>query len=671
MKPLFTGTAFTAKDPRRSAVTGLTRAHWVAVADHLLDGSLVARGPEPWLLRFPGRTSANGHTIDGLEGFARTLLLAAFRLQDPLDDVRPEWLEALTAGLESGAIALAERHENRWPLPVGSSQALVEASSIATALVVAREHLWNPLSASAKDQLHEWLAHALAPRASSNNWVFFPATIAVALEGLGRGDARTAATIDALCATVSAWRLGDGWFSDGPGERVDYYNAWSFHYYLPLLAHLSGRADITELARATMAGFLRAYPLLFDGTGAPVYVGRSLTYRFAAVAPLFTAQLIGADPVDAGIHRAIASSALATFVGAGAIENGVLSVGWLGAHDGLAQEYSSAGSPLWAAKGFVGLLLGAEHPVWNAPEKPFAVETARTAPVALSERSALLLVRDARDGASLLFSGGITKWPSWAPQSRDVDPLYARLAYSSLTAPLAGSDIPENTVTVQSGATRAHPAPTTSARVGDDWVSTTADLWHDRPRAFPPTYRWGHVTRRAQRVFAPLAWRRGRVAVLSLVVDGHELRVCRVTGVPAGSTVRLGFFAIPHEGDVALTDEPSTIELRSAESRHRVIALESLGSVGVEEAVDPTNPFGSAVSVPVLTAVADASGVAEIAAVSWLGRISSAPDTARFALRRDARGLTLLDATTGRANRVAVTRDTLIPGGWLPSASRD
>ena len=69
-----------APDRLLSSRTGYTRETWLAVADGLLDALT------PWLsssgaqVRLPGRGSWSGADCDGLEGFARSFLLAAFRI---------------------------------------------------------------------------------------------------------------------------------------------------------------------------------------------------------------------------------------------------------------------------------------------------------------------------------------------------------------------------------------------------------------------------------------------------------------------------------------------------------------------------------------------------------------------------------------------------------------
>jgi hypothetical protein len=67
-------------DRTLSPYTGYTRAHWEAAADALLAAVEPYASADGALYQLPGdRTSWTGRLSDGLEGYARTLLLAAFR----------------------------------------------------------------------------------------------------------------------------------------------------------------------------------------------------------------------------------------------------------------------------------------------------------------------------------------------------------------------------------------------------------------------------------------------------------------------------------------------------------------------------------------------------------------------------------------------------------------
>ncbi|MGO1546935.1 DUF2264 domain-containing protein, partial [Microbacterium gubbeenense] len=57
-----------------------TRADWAAFADRVLSGAMAFASPGRGRITPPGAEGGYGHDIDGLEGFARTFLLAGFRI---------------------------------------------------------------------------------------------------------------------------------------------------------------------------------------------------------------------------------------------------------------------------------------------------------------------------------------------------------------------------------------------------------------------------------------------------------------------------------------------------------------------------------------------------------------------------------------------------------------
>src|SRR5690625_6466274 len=67
-------------DPISAPWTGLTREQWEAVADQLLLALRPHAAEHGAQIRIPGPASDSGVSSDGVEGFARPLLLAAARL---------------------------------------------------------------------------------------------------------------------------------------------------------------------------------------------------------------------------------------------------------------------------------------------------------------------------------------------------------------------------------------------------------------------------------------------------------------------------------------------------------------------------------------------------------------------------------------------------------------
>ena len=158
------------------------------------------------------------------------------------------------------------------------------------------------------------------------------------------------------------------------------------------------------------------------------------------LAPFWTGALFGATPLNPGRTRRLASGVLRHFVDHGSVdERGLLPLGWHRTFPAMRQSYSGPGSPYWAAKGFAGLVLPADDPVWTAVEAPLElegrdVERVIAAPGWLvSGTRADGIVRVANHGTARVPTGWLSGEPR-APAPMD-DALYARHAYSTHAAP--------------------------------------------------------------------------------------------------------------------------------------------------------------------------------------------------------------------------------------------
>lgn len=90
------------EDRAASPYTGWSRAHWEATADGLLAAVDRHASPGRGLILLPGRHSWSGARSDGLEGYARTFLLAAFRIAGAAGDDPHGILEQYADGLAAG-----------------------------------------------------------------------------------------------------------------------------------------------------------------------------------------------------------------------------------------------------------------------------------------------------------------------------------------------------------------------------------------------------------------------------------------------------------------------------------------------------------------------------------------------------------------------------------------
>ncbi|MFI9168257.1 DUF2264 domain-containing protein [Streptomyces lincolnensis] len=473
---------FPPDDLHRSPRTGYTRAHWETAADTLLAAVEPYATEDRALYHFPGdRASWSGRLSDGLEGYARTLLLAAFRRDETA-------LERYADGLAAGVAGVWPRIEHR-------SQPLVEAASIALALRLTRPLLWDRLDDGVRQRAAAWLEDALHAEAWPCNWELFPVTVGGFLAEIGHEPEASAKAVDRGLERIERWYRGDGWYTDGDGRKFDYYNGWAMHLYPVLHAHLADDTRLLDLYGGRLQAHLADYARLFGGDGAPLHQGRSLTYRFATTVPLWLGALTGRTPLSPGETRRLASGALKYFLDRGAVDHrGLLTLGWHGPDSHVLQGYSGPASPYWASKGFLGLLLPADHPVWTATEEPGPAERADAAtPLAAPN---WLLQSTRSDGLVRLHNHG----------SEDVryDPFYTRLAYSTVTAPSSSYD---NSVIVGGDPSRTEIEP---LGVGEDWAASR--------------HRSGSG---------------GAVTSVVLARGAVEVRAFRVTGVPEGTEIRV------------------------------------------------------------------------------------------------------------------------------------
>lgn len=524
-----------------SPYTGWTRAHWEDTADRLLLAVRPHASPRGGLVDLPGpRPSWSGPRSDGLEGYARTFLLAALRAahgDDPHGHLG-RYAEGLAAGTEHPGTA----GPDSWPLMADTRQAVVESASVAVALRLTRRRLWDRLDDKVRQRTVDWLLPALGPSPVDNNWWLFGLTVAGFLQDAGIETDRAAATVDRALDRIEHWYLGDGWYSDGDNRAFDHYNAWALHFYPVLHAHLSGDRALLARYGPRLRAQLDAHVHLFDRNGAPLPYGRSLTYRFAAAAAPWLGALTGHTPLTPGATRRLASGSLRYFLDRGATDaRGLLTLGWHGPYEPVLQSYSGPGSPYWAAKGFLGLLLPADHPAWTDPEEPLPVERADT--VRAFGPTGLLVQTTAADGLVRLHNHGSNPVGSRDPDAPDVpdDPGYARHAYSTRTGPTTGPDPADNHFALLA------PDGTASTRGPATLLGTGPDRAVSRhtPRpgaAGAPAAPGGPAIPGAPAV---------QVVSAVLVHGRAEVRAHLVLGAPEGTPVRQTGWTVHPDGPVS------------------------------------------------------------------------------------------------------------------------
>lgn len=356
---------------------------WLRVAEEGLRPLAKLMKPGKADLPILGKASSHGPQADRLESFSRPCLWAAHWLQATPTTFPSAPTEALSRktisewfrqGLVTGTNPASSEY---WGPTQDHHQHSVEMAALVLALEIAREHLWEPLSKNEKEQIGRWFASIRGTKLHPNNHLFFGVLTLSFLEKEGFGKSEDAGQIRKWLDELEGMALGDGWFRDGSNQTVDYYNAYAFHYYGLWWGKLFGKNDPARVRRWQdfTRKFLPDYARLFAATGENVPFGRSLTYRFNAVAPVSLAQLCGCSPLPPGMGRRICSKNLQFFWEHPIRQSqGLLSLGWTDEFPALTERYSCGGSPYWAAKGLVALLIPPADPFWQESDPPLPCE---------------------------------------------------------------------------------------------------------------------------------------------------------------------------------------------------------------------------------------------------------------------------------------------------------
>ncbi|MCF0091348.1 DUF2264 domain-containing protein [Micromonospora sp. MH99] len=539
-----------------------SRDDWLGLADRMLAAVRPFASSGHALVNLPGPEGGYGRAVDGLEGFARTFLLAGFRIAGARGVGMDELVDRYAAGIAAGTDPSSP---DRWVRLDEHPQAKVEAASIALVLDLTRPWIWDRMPSRVHERVVDYLRPAVGDDTYPQiNWVWFRLVVQTFLRSVGGPH-----SLDEMAADLSThdgFARRDGWMSDGPHRAYDHYVGWALHLYPTLWARMAGAADLAEQRRdrdlASLDRFLSDAVALVGADGSPLIQGRSLIYRFAAAAPFWVGAIAGVPSVSLGQLRGAATRIVRHFVANGAPdERGLLTTGWHRSWPRLAQSYSGPGSPYWASKGLLGIALPAEHPVWTAPEEPLPVEERDTV---RAVRAPGWLVSGTRaDGIVRVVNHGTDHAVEGATVGDS--PLYARLGYSTATSPVlddSGWASPlDQSVTLVDGAGRAtHRAGMRllTVHVDTDGVGVAGSRglahWVD-----PDPGQRDHGGGRAGRSRPA-----GHLTVYSVVRGPWELRLTRVDdladGVEADALrLRIGGWAIAGDATATLRGDAAAV----------------------------------------------------------------------------------------------------------------
>ena len=612
-----------------SKTASWTRADWASFADRLLEGAMAYGSTGRGRITPPGAEGGYGHDIDGLEGFARTFLLAGFRIAGERGEGVDHLIDFYSEGIRTGVDPEAP---DRWVRLEEHDQAKVEAASIALILDMTRPWIWDRLDETTQIRVIDYLAPAVGddtyPR---TNWLWFRLVVQTFLRSVG--GPWSPEDVEADLALHDSFGREAGWMSDGDERSYDHYVGWALHLYPVLWARMTGAAELAgdRVARdaAALDRFLQDAIHLVGADGSPLLEGRSLIYRFAAAAPFWAGVFAEVPSVSAGALRHAAEKIVRHFDERGAITDGVLTMGWHGEWRQLAQSYSGPGSSYWASKGLLGLALPADHPVWAAPAEPLPAEASDFVRAIASPGWAVSsgdgIVRVANHGTDHAHEGSLVA----------DSPLYARVAYSTATSPLLDErgwrePLEQSIVLVDADGRATHRAAMdlVGTRVDGDAV-IGASTWRAHTIAFDD--RQVHHGSGLEGDAEVL----GLVTAVTISRGTHEIRLARVDDAAGDLRIRWGGWPI---AGAEIETTGSTASAAGLTSRIRAFGRAADASVVRR---DDASPLGSAVAVPVIEEPLGAGWLA-----TELVLTTGTPADASCSIDRDAAVITWPDGHT-------------------------
>lgn len=364
-------------------------------------------------------------------------------------------------------------HPAYWGQVGDCDQKIVEMAAIALTLLLDGEKL--RFTHQEALPLHTWLDQINTHRIPNNNWLFFRVLVNAAFRK--RGWTYDQVRLEADLAQLDRFYLGEGWYFDGQPTQMDYYIPFGMHYYGLIYAHFMEQEDPERcrLFRERAGAFARDYLYWFDGSGAAIPFGRSLTYRFAQCSFFSALALAGVEKIPWGVMKAMVLGNLRYWFSQPIFSSdGLLTVGYAYPNLCISETYNAPGSPYWALKAFLCLSLPEEHPFWAAEETPPTLASRHYIP-----QARMLLCRD--EHQVQLFPAG----QHCVNQLGNCAAKYEKLVYSTAF----GFSVPRGE-SLEEGAYDNGPA----------FSEAGADRWR-MARGFTD---WSVTEERTSRTFSPL-----------------------------------------------------------------------------------------------------------------------------------------------------------------------
>lgn len=300
-----------------------------------------------------------------------------------------------------------------------------EMTPIALYLYYCRDISWDVFSDIEKEKIIKWISEINNCDISQNNWLFFRILTNTCLYKMGIG-IHPEISCKKDFETIEKMYLGNGWYSDGISEQMDYYIAFAMQYYsllyIMLIDDPNSHICIRYKERAEL--FSESYIHFFSSGGSEIPFGRSLIYRFAHVSFWCIAMAMKIKMrFSIGEVKGIIFRNLRWWSDQSVYQMEGLPLGYVYPNSILTEAYNGVSSSYWCLKSAVVLLSNKEF--WNTSEAAFPkIDTLYPIPEAR-----MLLTHDKNDYShSILYMNG----QSSANNILNCAAKYGKFAYSNI-----------------------------------------------------------------------------------------------------------------------------------------------------------------------------------------------------------------------------------------------
>ena len=416
--------------------TGWTRAHWVHILARMTFGyaRIAERSGSPARVLYPDDRRGLPDSVDAIESFARIASAWGAWLRNPANPATLRFHDhvinledLLRQGLLDGTDP--SNSHTYWGDIGHLDQRIVESADIAVALWMSRERVFNKMSKAEQEQVITWLAQVDGKGTYTDNWILFTAMAQAVRHHLGFDSPLD--DLDNRLMQIDEFYRGDGWYVDGPANEFELYNAWMFGWHYLLWAWIDGERRPDQRQRVLHRGrsFLNNFLYFFGANGSYPAWGRSIVYRFAALAPLGVGHFLEIAPEEPGLLRRVSSGCIRYFYERELFDpkDHFVRQGYHGDFPAAGEGYISPGSPYWCCHGLFALTFDQEDPFWTAVESPLPVERENFELVLPSPG---LLLSGRRDTGQVLLLNSRSGQEHDAPR-HNYTSKYGKLAYST------------------------------------------------------------------------------------------------------------------------------------------------------------------------------------------------------------------------------------------------